>query len=298
MQRPCHIGEHLSIKMSRLYSRCDISLKIRNQTGSVRVPAVGAVAQALQQLLQQKQITEGKRFIVAPWRHVASNALKGDKDLARGAFEVQIEIRRERRRPALDDCSRNASRMSIHRRGLWLGSAHHAASSNRAMLPPGPVPDSSKSVKSTTDFGAWGLVQNTAALLPVGCEARSFVGQASDEFFDYTRSVSVNTDPLPGSLAKVTSSPIIRASLRQIARRSPVPPPAERARVALPSRLAARRTVAAQGASGRPSCRLFAYATPAAASIASTIDGSSFPGLGHQLIGIGGDDCKSPNPFA
>src|SRR5262247_4170494 len=28
--------------------------------------------------------------------------------------------------------------------------------------------------------------------------------------------------------------------------------------------------VAAQGASGRPSCRLFAYATPAAASIAST----------------------------
>src|SRR5215813_14165928 len=239
MQRPSHIGEHLSIKMSRLYSRCDISLKIRNQTGSVRVPAVGAVAQALQQLLQQKQITEGKRFIVAPWRHV--DALKGDKDLARGAFEVQIEIRRERRRPALGDCSRNASRMSIHRRGLWLGSAHHAASSNRAMLPPGPVPDSSKSVKSTTDFGAWGLVQNTAALLPVGCEARSFVGQASDEFFDYTRSVSVNTDPLPGSLAKVTSSPIIRASLRQIARRSPVPPPAERARVALPSRLAARR---------------------------------------------------------
>jgi len=56
--------------------------------------------------------------------------------------------------------------------------------------------------------------------------------------------------------------------------------------------------VAAQGASGRPSCRFFAYATPAAASIASTIDGSSFPGLGHQLIGIGGDDCKSPNPFA
>src|SRR5262249_21609177 len=140
MQRPSHIGEHLSIKMSRLYSRCDISLKIRNQTGSVRVPAVGAVARALQQLLQQKQITEGKRFIVAPWRHVASDALKGDKDLARGAFEVQIEIRRERRRPALGDCSRNASRMSIHRRGLWLGSAHHAASSNRAMLPPGPYP--------------------------------------------------------------------------------------------------------------------------------------------------------------
>lgn len=75
-------------------SRSDISLKIRDQTGRVRVSAVGAVAQALQQLLQQTQITEGKRFIVAPWRHVASNALKGDKDLGRapashGAMRVR-----------------------------------------------------------------------------------------------------------------------------------------------------------------------------------------------------------------
>jgi len=70
-------------------------------------------------------------------------------------------------------------------------------------------------------------VQNIAALVPVGCEARSFAGQAFDEFFDYTRSVSLNTDPLPGSLATVTSSPIIRASFRQIARPSPVPPSPE-----------------------------------------------------------------------
>jgi hypothetical protein len=54
MQRPSHVGEHLSINMSRLYSRGDISLKIRDQTGGVRVPAVGAVAQVLEQLLQQK----------------------------------------------------------------------------------------------------------------------------------------------------------------------------------------------------------------------------------------------------
>src|SRR6266404_8570195 len=126
--------------MSRLYSRGDISLKIRDQTDRIRVPAVGAVAHALEQLLQQKQITERKRLILAPWRHVASDALEGDKDLARGAFEVQIEIRRERRRPALGNRSRNASCMLIRRRGLWLGSAHHAASSNRAMLPPRPVP--------------------------------------------------------------------------------------------------------------------------------------------------------------
>src|SRR5262249_11491432 len=146
MQRPSHVGEYPSINMSRLYLRGDISLKIRDQTGGVRVPAVGAVAQALEQLLQQKQITKGKRLIIASWRHVASDALESDKDLARGAFEVPIKFRRERRRPAFGDCSRNASRVLIRR--LWLGSAHHAAS-NRAMLPSGPVSDSSKSVKST-----------------------------------------------------------------------------------------------------------------------------------------------------
>ena len=35
---------------------------------------------------------------------------------------------------------------------------------------------------------------------------------------------TVNTEPLPGSLATVTSPPIMRASLRVMARPSPVPP--------------------------------------------------------------------------
>jgi hypothetical protein len=35
---------------------------------------------------------------------------------------------------------------------------------------------------------------------------------------------TVNTEPLPGSLVTVTSPPIIRASLREMARPSPVPP--------------------------------------------------------------------------
>src|SRR5215472_2623052 len=35
---------------------------------------------------------------------------------------------------------------------------------------------------------------------------------------------TVNTEPLPGSLVTVTSPPIMRASLREIARPSPVPP--------------------------------------------------------------------------
>jgi len=35
---------------------------------------------------------------------------------------------------------------------------------------------------------------------------------------------TVNTEPLPGSLVTVTSPPIMRASLRESARPSPVPP--------------------------------------------------------------------------
>ena len=35
---------------------------------------------------------------------------------------------------------------------------------------------------------------------------------------------TVNTEPLPGSLVTVTSPPIRRASLREMARPSPVPP--------------------------------------------------------------------------
>ena len=35
---------------------------------------------------------------------------------------------------------------------------------------------------------------------------------------------TVNTEPLPGSLATVTSPPIMRASLRVMARPKPVPP--------------------------------------------------------------------------
>src|SRR5258708_37571677 len=107
MQRPSHVGERLPINMPRLYSRGDISLKIRDQKGGIRVPAVGAVEQALQQLLKQKQITKGKRLIVAAWRHVASDDLERDKDVARGAFEIVIELRRLHRRPDFGHWSRH-----------------------------------------------------------------------------------------------------------------------------------------------------------------------------------------------
>src|SRR5262245_5088803 len=49
-------------------------------------------------------------------------------------------------------------------------------------------------------------------------------GLATDQGAVPPGSRTVNTEPLPGSLATVTSPPIMRASLREMARPSPVPP--------------------------------------------------------------------------
>jgi hypothetical protein len=88
----------------------------------------------LQQPLQQKQITNGKRLILAGRRHVASRARESGKDFAWGAFAVPIESGVERGRSPLGDRLRDPSRMLIRRRGLWLGSTHRAASVNPATV--------------------------------------------------------------------------------------------------------------------------------------------------------------------
>src|SRR5882724_1437131 len=88
----------------------------------------------LQQPLQQKQITNSKRLILAARRHVASRAREGGKDFARGAFAIPIEGGVERGRTTLGDRSRDTSRMLIRRRGFWLGSAHGAASANQTTV--------------------------------------------------------------------------------------------------------------------------------------------------------------------
>ena len=124
MQRSSHEGEHAPVDVSRLDLRDDVGLKIRDQLGGVRIAPIGAVTQMLEQPLQEKQITDGKRLILAGRRHVASRAREGGKDLARGAFAVPIEVGAERGRSALGDRERDPSRMLIRRRGLWLGSAH------------------------------------------------------------------------------------------------------------------------------------------------------------------------------
>src|SRR6266702_4768350 len=89
----------------------------------------------LQQPLQQKQITNSKRLILAARRHVASRAREGGKDFARGAFAIPIEGGVERGRTTLGDRSRDTSRMLVRRRGFWLGSAHGAASANQSAVP-------------------------------------------------------------------------------------------------------------------------------------------------------------------
>ena len=127
MQGSSHKGKHTAVDVPGLDLRDDVGLKIRDQFGCVRVAAVGAVTQMLEQPLQQKQITDGKWLILAGRRHVASRARKGSKDFAWRAFAVPIEGIIERGRSTLGDRLRNPSRMLIRRREFWLGSAHRSA---------------------------------------------------------------------------------------------------------------------------------------------------------------------------
>jgi len=78
--------------MSRLDLGDDIGLKVRDQSGGVRIAPVGAVGQMLKQPLQKKQITDGKRLIVAARRHVASRACKCGEHFARRGFTTLIQV--------------------------------------------------------------------------------------------------------------------------------------------------------------------------------------------------------------
>src|SRR5258708_14145629 len=103
----------------------------------------------LKQPLQQKQIADSKWLVPAGRRHVARHTREGCKDFARGVFAVPIEGSAERRRSTLGDGVRDPSRILIRRRGVWLASAHHTASANRAMIAGSGVSVLPKSAKST-----------------------------------------------------------------------------------------------------------------------------------------------------
>src|SRR6266853_417397 len=103
----------------------------------------------LKQPLEQKQINDRKRLILAGRRHVASRARESGKDYAWGAFAVPIEGIVERGRSTLGDRLRDPSRMFIRRRRLWLGSAHGAASENQATVAGIYGAAMSKTAKST-----------------------------------------------------------------------------------------------------------------------------------------------------
>ena len=149
MQHPSHEGEHALVDVSRLELRDDVGLKIRDQLGCVRISPIGAITQMFEQALQQKQITDGKRLVLARRRHVPSCARESGKDFVRAAFAVPIEVGVERRRAALGDCTRDPSRMLIRRQGLRLGSAHCAPSANHSIVAGSRISVVSKSPKST-----------------------------------------------------------------------------------------------------------------------------------------------------
>src|SRR4051812_49753440 len=74
-----------------------------------------------------RSITDGKRLILAGRRHVASSAREGGKNLSRGALAVPIEVGAERRRPALGNSDRDASRI-LDRKSTRLNSSHMSIS--------------------------------------------------------------------------------------------------------------------------------------------------------------------------
>ena len=69
---------------SRLNPRDDVGLKIRDQLGRIRIAAIGAITQMLEQPLQQKQITDAEHLVLAGRRHVPGRARESCKDFARG----------------------------------------------------------------------------------------------------------------------------------------------------------------------------------------------------------------------
>jgi hypothetical protein len=128
MQCSSDQGEHAAVDLPCLDLPDDIGLKIRDQLGGIRIAPISAVTQALKQLLQEKQISDGKRLIVAGRRHVPGSACESGKYFAWSAFAVSLEFSAEWWRLALRDGARDPSRMGIRRRGFGLGSAHRAAS--------------------------------------------------------------------------------------------------------------------------------------------------------------------------
>ncbi len=82
VQGSSHKGKHATVDVSGLDLRDDVGLKIRDQLACVRVAPIGAITQMLQQPLQQKQITDRKRLILAGRRHVASCARESREDFA------------------------------------------------------------------------------------------------------------------------------------------------------------------------------------------------------------------------
>src|SRR5262249_24606727 len=82
--------------------------------------------------------------------------------------------------------------------------------------------------RSSRLLSPWLFTDNLLLAWPSHCLSPRGRTSRPDGGFDYgvasLGSRTVNTEPFPGSLVTVTSPPIMRASLREMARPSPVPP--------------------------------------------------------------------------
>jgi hypothetical protein len=116
MQRSTDEGEHRLVDTLRVHLRDYVGLEIGDQLRRIRVAGVAAVAQLLEQALQQKKVAEGQRLIMAGRRHVTRHARERGKDLLRRRLAVAFDIIVERRRPALGDRARDPPRMRVDRR--------------------------------------------------------------------------------------------------------------------------------------------------------------------------------------
>src|SRR5262249_32030373 len=80
------------VDTSRAGLRGDLGLEIGDQSAGFEESAIGAVAQALEQRLEEKQITEGQRLVFPSGRHVKRRSLQCGENFAWRLFEILIEI--------------------------------------------------------------------------------------------------------------------------------------------------------------------------------------------------------------
>src|SRR5262249_38665614 len=110
--------EHPHVDMSRLDLGDDIGLKVRDQSGGVRIAPVGAVGQMLKQPLQKKLITDGKRLHRCCAEACGKPRLKCGEHFARRGFATLIQVV-AKWAAGLADRNRDSPPIRVGWHGFW-----------------------------------------------------------------------------------------------------------------------------------------------------------------------------------